>query len=32
MEKAKEIGKQILNYWPDDENVKAAYDELLKKK
>jgi hypothetical protein len=32
MEKAKEIGNQILTYWPDDENVKAAYDELLKKK
>jgi len=32
MEKAKEIGNQILNYWPDDENVKEAYDELLKKK
>jgi tetratricopeptide (TPR) repeat protein len=32
MEKAKEIGNQILTYWPDDENVKEAYDELLKKK
>jgi hypothetical protein len=32
MEKAKEIGNQILTYWPDDENVKAVYDELLKKK
>jgi tetratricopeptide (TPR) repeat protein len=32
MEKAKEIGNQILNYWPDDANVKEAYDELLKKK
>jgi tetratricopeptide (TPR) repeat protein len=32
IEKAKEIGNQILTYWPDDENVKAAYDELLKKK
>jgi tetratricopeptide (TPR) repeat protein len=32
IEKAKEIGNQILTYWPDDENVKAVYDELLKKK
>jgi len=32
MEKAKEIGNQILNYWPDDASVKEAYDELLKKK
>jgi len=31
IEKAKEIGNQILTYWPDDENAKAAYDELLKK-
>ena len=32
IEKAKEIGNQILTYWLDDENVKEAYDELLKKK
>ena len=32
IEKAKEIGNQILTSWPDDENMKAAYDELLKKK
>ena len=32
IEKAKEIGSQILTYWPDDASVKEAYDELLKKK
>jgi len=32
IEKAKEIGNQILTYWPDDASVKEAYDELLKRK
>jgi len=32
IEKAKEIGNQILTYWPDDESLKEVYDELLKKK
>jgi len=32
IEKAKEIGAQILTYWPEDESVKEVYDELLKNK